>query len=458
MLKNNLFILCLLIFLISNCSLPSKKNNRPSPVKNPPTHLQRADLNFEEGKKFILKGDVQNSHYHFDRTIDILLDSEHKNTLNQNNLLNYIKKIAEIELSYLQENIQENQIEQETFLKEVISSPLFTPTKKEIKQIKKKIIQKNPVYSFPLVVNSKVVSFLKAFQNIRFKSIQNALNRSIEYIDNFKRLFQENGLPEDLAYLPIIESGFRIKATSRARAKGMFQFMASTAKMFGLKVDWVVDERLDPYKAAYTAAKYLKCLYQEYGNWFLALACYNGGTRRVNRAIKRLKTRDFFKIAKTRYLRRETRNYVPAFLASLIIAKSPTEFGFSLEPPKEIFNNTKIVKIPSPVDLKMVAAKTQIPYSRLMELNPELIRHFTPFDKKYYSIRVPENADESILIRLDRLPPEKKYFVGWYRVKNGDNLYKIARKFGTSVRKIKQTNKLTSNLIRPGKRLLIPRG
>lgn len=456
--KNNLIILCISIILFTNCSHLHKKNILFSPVKNPPTHLQRANLHFEQGKTFILKGDIQNSHYHFDRAIDILLASEHKSSLTQKNLLYYINEISEIELSFLEENIEDSQIAHETFLKEVISSPLFKPTKKEIKQIKKRIIRKNPIYSFPLVVNSKVVSFLKAFQNFRFMSIQNALNRSLEFIDIFKKVFRENEIPEDLAYIPLIESGFRINATSRARAKGIFQFMVSTAKMFGLKVDWVVDERLDPFKSAYAAAKYLKCLYEEFGDWFLALACYNGGTRRVNRAIQKLKTRDFFKIARTYYLRRETRNYIPAFLASLIIAKSPTQFGFTLEPPEKLFNNTKIVNIPSPVDLKMVAKKADIPYSRLKELNPELIRHFTPFDKKTYAIRVPDYADETILLQLKRLPPEKKYFVGWYQVKKGDNLYKIARKFGTSVRKIKMTNKLSSNLIKPGKRLLIPRG
>jgi membrane-bound lytic murein transglycosylase D len=458
MLKNSLAYLFISIILISNCSHPAKKKSFANPVQNKPTHLRRAYLNFEEGKKYVFKGDVQNSYYYFDRAIDILLDSEYKSNLNQENLLFYINEISEIELSYLKENNADNQIEKETFLKEVISTPLFKPSKKEIKQLKKRIIRKKPVYSIPLVVNSRVVAFLKAFQNIRFKSIQNALNRSQEYIDFFKKVFREKGLPEDLAYLPIIESGFRVKATSRARAKGIFQFMAFTAKMFGLKVNWVVDERLDPFKAAFAAAKYLKCLYEEFGDWFLALACYNGGTRRVNRAIRRLKTRDFFKIARTRYLRRETRNYIPAFLASLIIAKSPGEFGFLLDSPREIFGQSKIIKIPSPVDLKEVAKIANISYSRLKELNPELIRHFTPFNKQYYSIRIPEYIDETVLHQLKRLPPEKKYFVGWYRVKKGDSLYKIARKFGTSVRKIKRTNKLTSNLIKPGKRLLIPRG
>jgi len=222
-----------------------------------------------------------------------------------------------------------------------------------------------------------------------------------------------------------------------------------------------VDERRDPYKSAAAAAKYLKKLYEEFGDWYLALAAYNGGTGRLNRAIKRLKTKDFFKIAEHRWhIRRETRNYVPAFLAALIIAKDPEDYGFTIEKDKEekIFANTKTIQIPSPVDMKQVAALAQISYNELQKINPELIREFTPFDKDLYSIRVPNTVDESTLAELKRLPPAKKYFIGWYKVERGDSLYSIARKFNTSVNKIKNANKLRSNLIHPGKQLLIPRG
>jgi membrane-bound lytic murein transglycosylase D len=131
-------------------------------------------------------------------------------------------------------------------------------------------------------------------------------------------------------------------------------------------VDWVVDERRDPFKAAAAAATYLKHLYKKYGDWYLALAAYNGGTRRLDRAIRRLKTKDFFKIAKHRwYIRRETRNYVPAFLAALMIAKIPEKYGFTVEPDEKIFENTKTVQTPSPVSLKDMASLTGVPYSTL---------------------------------------------------------------------------------------------
>ena len=455
--KNKFWFLIIILLWINNCSTIHKNPIQKNRVHPLPSHHQRAQLNYLQGKKMLLNGEIETSRFYFDRTINILLDSTSKNSSKQNQLLDYVNKIAELELQYLQGNESNHSEKQATFLQEVISTPLFIPSEKEVTRFKQKILQKKPDYSFPVVVNSNVVSFIQAFQTVRHKSIQNALNRSREYLEPFKKIFQEYQLPESLIYIPIIESGFRIKALSRAWARGMWQFMAPTARMFGLRVDWVVDERLDPFKSAIAAAKYLKCLYNEFGDWFLALACYNGGTRRVRRAINRLKTRDFFKIARTRYLRRETRNYVPAFLASLIIARAPREYGFFLPESSSRWAHTKIVNIPSPADLETVAKTTGIALETIKNLNPDLIREFTPFNRKFHALRVPLNLDENLLKNIPRLPPEKEYFVGWYRVKKGDNLYKIARKFGTSVRKIKKTNKLRSNLIKPGERLLIPR-
>lgn len=435
----------------------TKVHSPKTDIRPLPSHLKRAEMQFRKGETTFSEGDIPTARYHFDRAINILLDSGSKDPRVRFSLESYIDKISEIEFHYLQDIESDNPEEHATFLQEVISSPLFIPSQSEISRAKQKIESTSPKHSIPLIVNSSVVSFLHTFQANRNPDIQRALNRSTAYIETFKKIFKTYDLPEELIYIPIIESGFRVNARSRARATGMWQFMASTARMFDLRVDWIVDERLDPFKSAIAAAKYLKCLYEEYGDWFLVLACYNGGTRRVNRAIAQLKTRDFFKIARTRYLRRETRNYIPAFLASVIIARSPQEYGFFLQDAASRWVDTKIVNIPSPADLATVAKITGISLKIIKDLNPALIREFTPFNRKSYAIRVPQTLDENLLANIPRLPPEKKYFVGWYRVKRGDNLYKIARKFGTSVAKIKRTNKLHSNLIKPGKRLLIPR-
>jgi len=459
--KNIFYISTVILFLSFNGCINNKVELTPSKkiIVNKPAIVSRAENNFIKGKELLLDGNIDESKYFFDRTVDILMNADTSKPEIKEYLISYIDAIAEIELEYLKGTKNNySKDKNNAFLDEVILTPLFFSSPKEIKRLKKKLRKNKLIFSIPIKINPRVVSFLKAFKNIKHDSIQRALNRSTRYINKFRKIFKKFGIPEDLSYLPIIESGFRIKAVSRARAKGMWQFMAATGRMFGLKINWVVDERKDPEKATVAAAKYLKRLYKEYGNWYLALACYNGGTRRVNRAIRKLKTKDFFKIAKSRYIRRETRNYVPAFIASIIIAKSPKEYGFKIEKEKSFFDNTKIIKIPSPVSLKSISKKSKLKLSVIKELNPELIRDFTPFNRKHYFLRVPKTIKNGNLAKLKRLPPQKRYFVGWYRIKRGDSLYSIARKFRTSVRKIKRVNKLRRNLIKPGRRLLIPRG
>ncbi len=421
-------------------------------------------MDFQRGKSFLSRNDFEAAQFYFDKVIDSLMNSEahHPGSQLENTkfLNDYLQQISTLELAYLKKHASANIEQGDALLEEAIEIPLYLqPDLFTLgTDVSENAAASSPSPEVPITINKKVLSFLKAFRTVRRQNIQNALNRSDQYIDTFKQIFRDYQIPEDLAYLPIIESGFRVGALSRARAMGVWQFMAGTARMFGLRVDWVVDERRDPFKAAAAAARYLKVLYNKYGDWYLALACYNGGTRRVSRGIRRLKTKDFFKIARSRYIRRETRNYVPAYLASLLIAKTPEQYGFVIEPQKSIFGDTKVVQTPSPVSLKDMAAVTGVPYETLKQINPQLLQDFTPFNQKYYSIRLPKDTDESALENLKKLPPEKKLFTGWYRVRRGDSLYSIARKFRTSVHRIKQTNKLRSNLIRPGKRLLIPRG
>ena len=303
----------------------------PLAAGSPPA---RAAAYFQQGKTCLEKGDMAAARSCFNQTMDVFLDagvgaqdSDSKNILND-----YVKKIADIELNYLKDKNSPENGQHEAFLDQVISTPLFLPSEKDVLDLKQKVNEAAVVsYSIPVIVNSQVVSFLKAFQTIRHDGIQRALDRMVEYIAPFKEIFRQYEIPEDLVYLPIIESGFRVDATSRARARGAWQFMAATARLFGLRVDWQVDERLDPFKAAAAAARFMKDLYQEYNDWYIVLACYNGGPRRVKKAMRVLQTSDFFTINQTRHIRRETKNYVPAFLASLIIARAPQEYGFKIK-------------------------------------------------------------------------------------------------------------------------------
>lgn len=464
MLKDKLiYIICGLLGMMgfSACSVSTRvvtTEVAPAAVAPVPTTevqstaVRLAEENFRKGEALFMAGDIVNAKEWFNRAIDVLIDGGEAKQLKK-----YIARISKIELGYLKDGASQNADAHEIFLGEALSAPLFEPSPLEIQKIQEKIEQEKPLYTVPVVINAKVVAFIKAFQNIRKKNIQNALNRSAEYVEEFKRIFASYGLPEDLAYLPIIESGFRVDAISRARAQGVWQFMPSTARLYGLRVDWAVDERKDPFKAAHAAARFFKVLYEQYEDWYLALACYNAGPRRITRAISSLKTKDFFEICQGKYLRPETRNYVPAYLAALIIAKDPQTYGFEIDMQGSIFGHTKTVEIISPVDLREVANVANISFEQLQAINPELIHEFTPFNQEKYILRVPEQVDPVALEQLKRLPPTKRHFAGWHEVRRGDSLYSIARKFNTSVSQIKQANKLHSNALKPGKRLLIPR-
>lgn len=451
--NKRILTLLLVLFLAACSSVPRQIHIAATP------HISRAEDYFQKGKAALEKGDMETARLYFDQSVDLLLDSGDADPSLRNLISGYVDKISSIELNFVKDRFEKENDRQEAFLDEVLATPLFQPAEKEIQELKQKIDSSRAVtYGVPMVVNSQVVSFIRAFQTIKHEGIQNALNRSIEFLDSFREIFQKYGIPEDLVFLPIIESGFRITATSRARAKGMWQFMASTARFFGLRVDWVVDERLDPIKAADAAARYLKYLYDQYGDWYIVLACYNGGPRRVEKAMNHLQAKDFFEINQSRYMRRETKNYVPAFLASLIIAKSPAEYGFEPGNGEKIFAGTKVVSVPSPVSLARVASLLDLPYADLKRLNPELVSDYTPPHVSFYSLRLPEGIDEAVLANMVRLPPSKIITSQLYRVRKGDSLYQIARRFGTTVEKMKRVNGLRSNVIGPGRKLIIPRG
>ncbi len=319
--------------------------------------------------------------------------------------------------------------------------------------IKNEMVRKQ--YDFPIIVNTPVKQYIEAYTTIKKRRIQLALIRSKKYISMIKKTFKKYGLPEDLAYLPIIESGFRIKAVSRAKAKGIWQFMRGTAKKFGLKVNFWVDERYDPEKSTLAAAKYLKLLYKKYNDWYLALAAYNAGEGKISRAIRRAKTKDYWELRRTRYIRRETKGYVPAFIAALLIAKEPGTYGFSTT--SEYPQKYKTVLIPSPVDLRVVAKKVGISYLKLKEFNPELIRGITPAYSKYYELKVPEDTSEEKIKILSKLPVSSRIYAFVHTVRRGESLYSIARRYGTSIYAIKSINRLRSNLIHPGRKLIIPK-
>jgi membrane-bound lytic murein transglycosylase D len=270
-------------------------------------------------------------------------------------------------------------------------------------------------------------------------------------------VFRTEGLPLDLAYIPVIESGFKTNALSKASAKGPWQFMRATATEQGLKTDWYIDERSDPEKATVAAAKYLKQLHDIFdGDWHLVLAAYNGGLGRVQRAIKRSGQEDFWSLSEnSRYLPRETREYVPLILAAIIVAKNPVQYGFDVTAEEPVAYDK--VTVPRAIDLRRVAEWTGKSIDEIQALNPELRRWTTPV-KSEYELRVPAGTASLFSRRLASASPNELVALSWYSVKKGDSIATVARKLKVSRTDLAEANHLsTKSRLTAGQSLVIPR-
>ena len=309
----------------------------------------------------------------------------------------------------------------------------------------------------PLTMNKFVEKAIKRFQGSERRFFVESYKRSGKYMEKILTALNEAGLPEELAWLPLIESGFKVRALSRARALGLWQFIPSTGYKFGLKRDTWIDERLDPEKATAAAIAYLKELHRIFGDWTTVLAGYNCGEGRVLRKIRnqRINYLDNFWDLYTQ-LPRETAQYVPRFLATLHILKDPAKFGFTFEE-LDAPLSYETVEIEKPVQLRAVAKALGIDFKELSDINPELRRQVTP--PSAYSLRVPLGSSFTLLTKLNEIPkwtpPENAYV--YHRVKKGESLSLIALRYRTNVRKIVNANNIRrKHFIRAGQKLKIP--
>jgi soluble lytic murein transglycosylase-like protein len=248
-------------------------------------------------------------------------------------------------------------------------------------------------FDVPIQMNKQVRAYLVYFSTERKEVIRRYLARSTRYLPMIKETFQEYGLPEDMAYLAMIESGFNCKAYSSAAASGMWQFIRGTGLRYGLAIDSYVDERRDPEKATKAAAKYLLDLYKQFGSWYLAAASYNCGEGRVQRELNQSTHKNFWELSANMCLPNETKNYVPQMIAATIIAKNPEKFGFKNVPylPPLKYDRVKVTEATS---LKAAAVAVNVPLEEVQALNPELLRGVTPADSGSYALILPPHSQE----------------------------------------------------------------
>ncbi len=307
-------------------------------------------------------------------------------------------------------------------------------------------------------LNRKVLSYIELFQGNLREFIGEGLQRGVKYLPMIQEEFRKQGLPLDLAYIPLIESAFKNTARSRVRAQGMWQFMSYTGREHGLTLNWYVDERSDPEKATEAAAKYLKTLGKMFDkDWHLAMASYNGGPGRVQRAMRRSGKKDFWALtATTRFLPRETREYVPMILAAIVIAKNPSQYGFQVEPEMPLIYEK--AQVSDPIDLRLIAEWTNAPIDQIEALNPELRRWTTPVRSPNYEIKLPVGTGDAFRARLAETPAESLNAFQWHSVKRGETLLSISRKLKVKQADLAEANSLTlRSRVQTGQQLIIPR-
>ena len=420
--------------------------------------IQEATSRFEEGEGLFEAGLLQEARVHFQQALDGLKNSEFDFFLNPRLEKAYYEVLRGIQERELQVWVDPSQIQPplvSTPLDEIADLNLFDiqvdPRLRE--KVSRDLLDAR--FDVPVVVNDNVLRLLNYYQTRGRKIMEEGIRRSGKYMPLFRKIFQEEGVPESMIYMAHVESNFKPSAYSRAGARGIWQFMVGTGRVYGLKRDWWIDERADIVKSTRAAARHLKDLYEELSDWNLAMASYNAGIRRIQRNQRRYGPIDYWTMVKRRMLPRETRNFVPSILAAMIIYQNPELYGFHVQPDDPIEFET--VRVEDQVALEVIGEEINVPLGELMGLNPELRRSITPFDYSGYELKVPVGRGELLKERLAALPPEKKAQFRHHEVRRGETLSIIAQGYSSSIQAIAQVNQIRNiHRLREGQDLMIP--
>lgn len=446
---------------------PSARAQQPAPAP-PPTDavallLQASQEHFEKGRRELEFGHLEGARAEFNRSLEILLESPYgarSEPRIRDQFDRLVDRISAYEITALTEGdgFSEKPAEPAT-IDELLELSIFdtADAPPELAEAVRSDLA-DTLHDVPIPLNPRVLRYVELFQGRLRSFIQDGLERGAQYLPMIQSVFRAEGLPLDLAYVPLIESAFKPNALSRASAKGVWQFMRATGRENGLRHDWYVDERSDPEKSTRAAAKYLRTLNGMFdGDWHLALASYNGGPGRVQRAMKRSGRGDFWALsARPGFLPRETREYVPMILAAIIIARNPAQYGFSLELPSP--QDVETVRLMGPVDLRRVAEWTGASIQVVQSLNPELRRWTTPLREDGYELKVPAGSAGALNARLEHSTPADRAALNWHTVRRGETLATIARKLSVSRTDLAQANYLSTRArVTAGQKLVIPR-
>jgi membrane-bound lytic murein transglycosylase D len=406
------------------------------------------DANYTAGKK-------DAAQENFDRAFDLLLGSPlglHSDARLQKEFDHILENVNKLELADLKQGNSDEQKSEPAPIDETneVAYPV-DPTLKAKAEADLKATHSD----LPLMLTDPVASYINYFSTRGKGVIERALIRGGRYQDMMQTILKQEGVPQDLIYLAQAESGFHPLALSRAGARGIWQFMASRASGYGLQRNAWVDDRQDPEKSTRAAAHHLRDLYNQFGDWYLAMAAYNSGPGTVQSAVKRTGYADFWELYNRNVLPKETRNYVPIIVAMTIMAKNPAQYGLTnLQRDTPLPYDT--VTIDYPVDLRLVAECVDVPATALQDLNPSLLRLTTPQGQKY-DLHLPEGTKEQYLASITRISEDMRVWWRFYSIAPGDTLNSIARTYRTTPRAIAQANGFDEdNELKAGDKVIIP--
>jgi len=399
-------------------------------------HLEAAKANFDSAFNQLLGGGL-----------DLQSDSRLEAELNR-----ILDGVNSLELTALQQG--DGFAEQKSEPAPIDEANELTPAVDQNVKAKAEAEIKVTRSDLPLMMTDQVAGYINYFSNRGRGTIERAFARSGQYEDMIRRTLKAEGVPQDLIYLAQAESGFHPLAVSRAGARGMWQFMGSRAKGYGLERNWWVDDRQDPEKATRAAAHHLHDLYNQFGDWYLAMAAYNSGPGTVQNAVKRTGYADFWELYRRNVLPKETRNYVPIIVAVTIMAKNPDQYGLaSVVKDKPVPYDS--VRINYPIDLRLVAECVDASAADLQELNPSLLRLTTPKSQEF-DLHVPAGSAERFQTAVASIPVDKRVWWRYHKVQPGETLASIARTYHSSPKSIAEANSLDDDALSPESRLIIP--
>jgi membrane-bound lytic murein transglycosylase D len=437
---------------------PEPTQTAPQPKADPVADLiANAEKEYQAGEGKFRAGDLEAAKRSFDHAVDLLLQSPaeiRSDERVQHELERVLEDVNRPEMAALQSDNPAPQQKAEPAPIDEVSdvTPPVDPNVKARAEAEVKATHSD----LPLMLTDQVAGFINYFSTPKGHEIlQHALERGGRYREMIEGTLRDQGVPQELIYLAQAESGFHPLALSRVGARGMWQFMSSRARGYGLQHNLWVDERQDPEKSTRAAAHHLKDLYNQFGDWYLAMAAYNSGPGTVQSAVKRTGYADFWELYRRNVLPKETRNYVPIILAVTIMAKNPAQYGLGDIVPEQPVPYDAVV-INYSVDLRLVAQCIDVSPATLQDLNPSLLRLATPKDQSF-ELRLPVGTRDRYLAAIEPIPPQMRVWWRYHEVADGDTLASIARTYRTSLAAIEKENHLLSgDELKPDSKLIVP--